>query len=406
MFFFFSFCLLTLSLSHSSSFFHIHSSSCSLSHSSSFSHTLSSKSLSHTLHPDHFAPPSSYFVMAMDSQTRNHSAFLLFILKLTFSFYLLLCSMSRHSVEAKRAIVHIGPHKTGSTYIQRMCLQNAAALHELGFEVPWKNIPKKIAYFAFTLKSLSNQTLPMHVTKQYVSMPNFKQVINTIQSTPLSVIISSEEFDDLGFTAAAKLRSILQDFDVTIVYFHRERTELLRSNYYQLTDSNLLCETFENFISQNQLSNFTSLPGVELTHTLFVFTSVFGRDAMRIISYDGVQQQGANIFEIFLKDAVGIDPIKAGISWIAEPAHKSAPPDIVERKVMKCLYKGITKDMIDEMQRHVNCSEMRELGIHFWNSEQAIFRNLGLEVLYYPPNPPSAFAEVCHYDHPYNHSKI
>jgi hypothetical protein len=287
--------------------------------------------------------------------------------------------------------VHIGPHKTGSSYTQKMLHDEESYLRSHGFLLIRGWHSKGLANFAFTLKSQVNQTVAIvNPERRLIDVKAFREITALVDNTHSSIIMSSEEFDDLDFPAATLLRSILHKYDVTIVYFHRERTHLLRSNYFQRTRSKRTpCPIpFEEFLAEHRASRFSGIPGVELNHTLTVFTSVFGSDAMRVISYDGVMDQGLDLFDVFLQDVLGIQTPK----YRSSPTINGSPSsESLDVKAFMCSH-NVTSD--ESVPESMECSELRDLGMHFQRSEKAIFERLNLRLLY-PPSSNMTFATVC-----------
>ena len=314
-------------------------------------------------------------------------------------FLLLLSNLSFSHSHEKRAIVHVGPHKTGSSYIQNMLILNAKLLESHGYKVLEKQNAKKLSKLAFALKGQANQSAAMYrPEKRVVDLYYLKSISDFIQEERKSIVISSEEMDDLDFAAAAELRSLLRDFHVTIVFFHRERTELLRSNYFQRTRYERRCPPpFDVFVQENRAMNFSSIPGVELNHTLSVFATVFGSDSMRVISYDGVLQRRMDIFDVFLRDILRIDSTK-NVLHVRTRVNESPSTEMLDLKSAKCSSLNLSLLPSSEHDHFgMKCKEMRELGNYFQESDEKIFHSLNIKMLY--PTKNVTFAKVCHVVH-------
>ena len=113
----------------------------------------------------------------------------------------------------KKFIIHIGPHKTGSTYIQKVLFDNQTTLSEIGID--YSSIMKEgqIAHHELAEK--------LHA-KQYTDASN---LIDQMKATQLDVLISSENFDRLN---AEKIEFLAQCLH-RITSYNVCYTKLLRS---------------------------------------------------------------------------------------------------------------------------------------------------------------------------------
>src|ERR1700677_671907 len=124
--------------------------------------------------------------------------------------------------EKTKLFLHIGPHKTGSTCIQKYCSENRDHLLKLGVSYPATARLEGIAPYGQHEAVEKTKTLEQGELDQY-----FGQFLG------LTVLISSEEFSALTLSELAKLRQALAPFDTRIVYFKRNCLDVLPSTWQQ-----------------------------------------------------------------------------------------------------------------------------------------------------------------------------
>ena len=128
------------------------------------------------------------------------------------------------ATEPKHIILHVGPHKTGSTYLQKMLLENASYLAENGYYIPdqWfdPNLPGNHLTLYREIKS----------RKSDLVRAKFSEILVNIYP---NIILSSEDFSLLDREDLTFLRDILVDCRVTVLFFVRRWSEMLRSNWQE-----------------------------------------------------------------------------------------------------------------------------------------------------------------------------
>lgn len=142
--------------------------------------------------------------------------------------------MSKQSLIAKRVVVHVGPHKTGSSAIQKWLHRNTSFLATHGI--------------SFLQNSVTHRAARLIAHEAYsdaeIALEEIKNAI-TLQPSPI-VILSQEDFcGDLPGRSKKKgiykrllrnfrtLRRVLSPHSLTFVFFEREESAWLRSCYHQ-----------------------------------------------------------------------------------------------------------------------------------------------------------------------------
>lgn len=120
-----------------------------------------------------------------------------------------------------RVILHIGPHKTGTTYLQKMLYENSEALNQLGVNYVSEGIAKGYGHHGIAEEFISSGVSP---TLEAAARSFSKWSIN---------IISSESFDRLNAHQVEALASTLRDFDTMVVYVVRRVDDLILSDWQE-----------------------------------------------------------------------------------------------------------------------------------------------------------------------------
>jgi len=165
------------------------------------------------------------------------------------------------AVAAKpKCILHIGPHKTGSTSLQSMLCDYKTKLNQDGFVFPqgmrsehgrkhFKGCTKNMASVAVDLRA--NYTGPWdditttwkgwQPTIRHQSFGNagvhtgFEQFLNHAEQKNQSIVVSSEEFDRPGVDCKI-FKRWLRPFDTTVVVGYRPFFDFLLSIHKEIND--------------------------------------------------------------------------------------------------------------------------------------------------------------------------
>lgn len=156
--------------------------------------------------------------------------------------------MLRQPTEPKNVILHVGPHKTGSTAIQKWLQSNTEFLSRNGV--------------SFLHNSQTHKSAQLIAREQYTEAElALLEISNLISSQPShTVLLSQEDFSgNLPGRTKKKgiycrilrnlrtLRRALSPHSVTFVFFQREATSWLRSCYHQNLIHRTQFHTFDEF---------------------------------------------------------------------------------------------------------------------------------------------------------------
>mmetsp|Transcript_15427 Transcript_15427/g.27192 ORF Transcript_15427/g.27192 Transcript_15427/m.27192 type:complete len:372 (-) Transcript_15427:32-1147(-) len=214
---------------------------------------------------------------------------------------LLLCC--REGLGIPQAIVHIGPHKTASTYIQSVLLSLTKELANVNYYWPTRTNgspmgTKDTANFALALRSLQ-------ISNPAGEISNMASFFNSSLHQNRNIILSSEEFDDMNVTQVATLKNHLQGFNVTIVFVYREFLAQLISLHFELhrVEHAQFSKSFSGFL----FGIMNNLPlNVRPIDILKNFGAVFGVGNIRIIDMLGAEAAKEDLAHILLCKIGGI----------------------------------------------------------------------------------------------------
>ncbi|UYM18517.1 hypothetical protein [Endozoicomonas euniceicola] len=185
-----------------------------------------------------------------------------------------------------KLILHIGPHKTASTYIQKCLVENRDALKAKGYLYP--EAGQEFLYGHHKLAEAFS-------CKQTYKLKNIKEEIDSFDG---NVIISSENFDRLGIENIQLIKDSFRDHEFEIYYFKRSYQDVLFSNWQEDVKHGS-CKTWSEYIVEPISRPFGSKI---LNHCLVLdsYASVFGKNKLRIIDYDYVIRNNYDIFDFFI----------------------------------------------------------------------------------------------------------
>ena len=186
-----------------------------------------------------------------------------------------------------KIIIHIGPHKTGTTSIQAM-LFSQSRTEGCDFAYPFTR-PGEIGQHDFARLACTPD------------QPAFLDKLALLKSLPTTCVLSSEELCYLPAAGMRGLRDAVPDASVTIVYYQRDVLSLLHS-WWQETIKHGSVQALPDFafrciLAPSHLHLF--VPDTLLTG----WASVFGREAIRIFRYDQIP----DVARHFAADLLALD---------------------------------------------------------------------------------------------------
>jgi hypothetical protein len=169
-----------------------------------------------------------------------------------------------------KLFLHIGPHKTGSTYIQKWFFDNRSLLLNLGVNYPNIGFAGQYGQHEAVEKI---RTLQEKELQEYLLQFSGGDIN----------LVSSENFDRLKQWEIKKLVRCLPSFDVRIIYYYRSYIYLLPS-WWQEEVKHGSTVSFYEFVLPHALRPFASAI-VNPAIVLDAYANVFGKDNITIVDY-------------------------------------------------------------------------------------------------------------------------
>ncbi len=190
-----------------------------------------------------------------------------------------------------RYLIHIGPFKTGATYLQYAFTQMRPELAARGIVYPevWGG-PHGHHALAAALVNDDDASL--------------REAFGRLNhSGPEVVLLSSEEFAKLGDASVRRLRGFIGSGPVTVVFYCRRWSELIPSLWREAIEHGSLM-TFPEF-ALAYLSDPVAAEELNFAHVLSRYTSVFGERALKLVSYNGVLEAQMDLLTHFCQHFLG-----------------------------------------------------------------------------------------------------
>ncbi len=202
-----------------------------------------------------------------------------------------------------KIILHMGTHKTATTYLQELFAANRALLGEHGFVYP--TVGKFHGHHMLLTEWVS--MAPSYTPKGGTQVV-WDFLINSYAHTDQTVIISSEEFSRAypERVDMAQLRDRLSAFDeVEIICFLRDQKSFLQAIYLEISKSRSPEPLPEMLRIAKE--DFTA-DGLWLDYNLLYdhFRTGFGADEIKLIPFDRAVKHTGGMLGCFL-DLIGCD---------------------------------------------------------------------------------------------------
>lgn len=232
------------------------------------------------------------------------------------------------SIPKPRAVLHVGPHKVASTYVQSRICEEDDLLDKLQFVNPTtKKARKQTACVALQLQK-SDKIHRVNPTCPLDPIAELKRGLQA--SGDSNVILSSEEFDNLDDVGVGQLVELLQGYETTVVLYHRRKLGHVSSYYTQLNKFHRTPLSFTEFvwksISPLDLEGGWSAdhivkvngqgdtyhPSVRFNGLIYkklvdLYGRHFGEENLVVFSYEGLKKAGVDPWEALVNDVLGYE---------------------------------------------------------------------------------------------------
>lgn len=197
----------------------------------------------------------------------------------------------------KQIYIHIGLHKTGSTYIQKVFTENRDILRESGIDYPELG-----AEFLFGHHNIAWSLMPGRAL-QNTNRFSTEQLLKYFEESPFErFLISSEDFDFLQSHQVEKLHRLLSNYQVEIVMYARNPVEAVYSRWQEGIKHGET-KPLKDYCEQIAINP----KPLDYCRTASTWTNVFGADAVTIVIYDNLVAKKVDVALYFLRNILEIE---------------------------------------------------------------------------------------------------
>ena len=198
-------------------------------------------------------------------------------------------------IPRRKLIVHIGPHKTGTTYFQSRLAAHEGVSPSLVYPKTC-GVPTQPKGFAVMAHSYLNPIDPHAALKGHLAKlagksncsPDSAEFRRDFYSTTSDIIISAEAFSQLGRAAYQKLRDdFAKDFDVHVVIVRADSRAMLLSHFHQNEKATATVSEYANQVWK-EADNIESSPPCRFASEKCIhsLSDVFGRDNVHLVRFN------------------------------------------------------------------------------------------------------------------------
>ncbi len=219
-------------------------------------------------------------------------------------------------------ILHIGPHKTGTTYLQLSLKAARAQMAARGIQYPshWDYAPGNPSQLPLVQALRAGDRAAL--------APEFARLI---ASGAERILLSAEDMSNLEAPALELLKSLIGGNPVLIVFYFRRWSELVPSawqesikNGQRWTFPEFMLMTIQN-VGRARLLNFDL--------KLAPFVAVFGADALRLVSYSELRDRDMDIFLHFAANFLDWpDAVPGGA-----PTQSNASRNLTDNELLRAM---------------------------------------------------------------------
>ena len=185
-------------------------------------------------------------------------------------------------------IVHIGPHKTGTTYLQATLDGLRGDLSACGIHVPsqWNAAPDIHSHMKLVWGIRSGDFTTLR-----------DQIQSMLEKRPRYIVISCEALSRLDVEQITGFRDLLGHAQASIVYYVRRSPERIPSLWQETVKFGHDVTFPEFFTAQLTASKDSALWDI---HMLDKYAAVFGADRIKVVSYSYLTDNDIDIARHFL----------------------------------------------------------------------------------------------------------
>lgn len=216
-------------------------------------------------------------------------------------------------------ILHIGTHKTGTTFIQRFLASFQQELLFEGILYPTSGRPKATGSHQFGHHLLGWSACKMKGLDFFENEQDWLKVLEEIQAVnPKMVVISSEAFGSCSSEQITRVRKYFADFDIKVIIYLRNQFDFMLSWYKECVKSTMYKGSFREFIPEH-------IYFCDYDRLLTKWIDVFGRERVEVKLYDKLKREPG--LEIDLLKTLKLTPEKFKQFLVNSPKENVSPSD-------------------------------------------------------------------------------
>jgi hypothetical protein len=245
----------------------------------------------------------------------------------------------------KKFYLHIGPHKTGSTYIQKVLYDNADKLEASNILYPREIVGPQYGH---------------HVIPKLLMEDNQEEVeilFERLLSSELDLLISSENFDRLNHVQIERLKETISDRTFNIIFFKRNSVNLLYSTWQEevkhglTTPFSIFCLRHISFPFKSNIINADLV--------LEPYIQLFGEEALSVIDYDEALKSG-DIFDS-LSNVLGLGGLAdIGIKKVVNKSFPAWETELIRGLNILAITEGFSSDT-KVLENYLKVKEIRHV---------------------------------------------
>jgi hypothetical protein len=190
----------------------------------------------------------------------------------------------------KTIIIHIGAHKTGTTYIQKCLYESREKLNKAKISYPNYGILGKTFGHHSIVNDIKNAETD--------TLKKLKDKIEHTLNENNTLVLSSENFEYLNSKEIETLRQLFPSDCLTkIIYYHRQPYTLIPS-LWQEEVKHGYTKSFHHYFNRHLLTPFKSHI-INSNLILDKFSECFFKENIYIVSYDYLKKKGIDVLTYF-----------------------------------------------------------------------------------------------------------
>lgn len=197
-------------------------------------------------------------------------------------------------------VLHVGPHKTATTWLQHNFYHNIKALAEAGWLYPQTGVRVRVAHH--DLSDNPEQILDDRSAK----VRELRRIAAKAAEKNLDILLSSEGFRNWKPEHLRRLQAIMAPHELHIVYCVRDPASMLYSFWAQQvrTGTQLSFPQFRD-------KQFAKPARSKILNPLIEIKALQDIEGARLslLLYDEIRRQQRDIFDVFVQDILKLPPL-------------------------------------------------------------------------------------------------